>query len=114
MELIIERVVGTTNTTTAVFLKSKLVGPGEFGIFDFGAIYNESGEGITFQWVILRGSDVIFVSADSTVADGKAVSSTDLPTLMVGEQLAARVTGTAKLGKVTMILSGVQPAILKE
>jgi len=111
MELVTERVVGTTNTTTAVYLKSRQVPPGEFGIYDFGALYNQSGESVTLQWVILRGGDVIFVSADLTVADGDAYASTDLPTLMAGEILAARVTGAAKKSTVTMVLSGVYPQL---
>jgi hypothetical protein len=112
MELIIQRVVGSTNTTTPVFLESFQVDPGEFGIYDFGALYNESGEAVTLQWVIRRGSTVIFVSADLTVADGDAYATTDLPTLMEAEILAARVTGTAAKGKITMVLSGVEPSPL--
>lgn len=111
MDLLTERVVGTTQTTTAVYLKSRRVPPNEFGIYDFAALYNQSGESVTLQWVILRGADVIFVSADATVADGKAVSTTDLPTLMEGEILAARVTGSTHSSTVTMVVSGVYPQL---
>jgi hypothetical protein len=106
MRLISERRVGTTNTTTAVYIKSDTVPAGEFWVLDFASLYNESGESITLQWCILRGETVIFVSADSTVADGDAVDTIELPVLGEGEKFAARVTGSAKTSTVTMVLSG--------
>jgi len=106
VHLIFERLTATTNTTTAVLVKAHRVPDDEWWVFDFAALYNESGESVTLQWCIVRGAEVIFVSADATVADGKAVASTDLPSLMEDEQLAARVTGSAKSAKVTLVLSG--------
>ena len=106
MRIIFERRVATTNSSTAVLVKSDQVPTDEWWVFDFAALYNQSGESVTLQWCVVRGSEVIFVSADQTVADGKAVASTDLPSLMENEQLAARVTGTAATGKVTLVLSG--------
>ncbi len=106
MSIIIERRVGSTNTTTAALIASDRVGQTEAWILDFAALYNESGESITLQWCIVSRSTVIFISGDITVADGDASSTVDLPTLIEGEQFAARVTGTAKLGKVTLVLSG--------
>jgi hypothetical protein len=80
----------------------------ELWLLDFAALYNQSGESITAQWVILEGSRVIFISADLTVADGDAVASTELPTLREGERFAARAVGTAKLGMITLVVSGVR------
>jgi hypothetical protein len=103
--MVADRRVATTNTTTAVLVTSDRVPSDEFWVLDFAALYNESGESVTLQWCIVHGDTVIFVSADSTVADGKAVSAVDLPVLVEGEQFAARVTGSAKQGKVTMVLT---------
>jgi len=106
MRLIFERRVATTNTSTPVLVESAQVPSDEWWVFDFAALYNESGESVTLQWAIRRSPDLILVSADQTVADGKAYPSTDLPSLMEGEYFVARVTGTAAKGKVTLVLSG--------
>jgi len=103
--MVVERRVGSTNTTTAALISSERVPPDEAWILDFASLYNESGESLTLQWCIVRGALVIFVSADITVADGDASPVVDLPTLVEGEQFAARVTGTANKGKVTMVLT---------
>lgn len=105
MRVIAARLVATTNTSTPVFIRSDQVKPGEWWVLDFASLYNESGESVTLQWCILRGATVIFVSADLTVADGDGYASVDLPVLMEGEIFAARVTGAAATGKVTMVLS---------
>ena len=99
------RRVGTTNTTTAVLLLADVVKPTDWWVMDFAAIYNQSGESVTAQWVISRGAQVLLVSEDLTVADGKAVRSNILPTLQEGEAFGVQVTGTAKKGTITLIVS---------
>jgi hypothetical protein len=96
---------GTTNTTTAVLLLADQVKPTDWWVMDFAAIYNQSGESVTAQWVIVRGSETIVVSEDLTVADGKAVRSNILPTIQEGEAFGVQVTGTAKKGTITLVVS---------
>ena len=100
------RVAGATNTSTAVLVETQPVPPDEIWELDFAAFHNQSGESVTQQWGLEWGSTLVLVSADSTVADGKAVSTNLLPTLAAGEKFAAQVTGAAAKGKVTMVLSG--------
>lgn len=99
------RRVGSTNTTTAVQLLCDKVKPTDWWVMDFAAIYNESGESVTAQWVIVHGLEVLVVSEDLTVADGKAVRTNILPTLQEGEAFGVQVTGTAKKGKITLVVS---------
>jgi hypothetical protein len=112
MRVISERRVGTTNTTTPVYIESDPVPAGEFWVLDFASLYNQSGESVTLQWVIRRGGQDIFVSADLTVADGDAYPSVDLPILAEGEIFAARVTGSAKASTVTMVLCAVPASVV--
>jgi hypothetical protein len=100
------RVAGATKTSTAVLVETQPVPPDEVWELDFAAFYNQSGESVTQQWALKWGSTLVLVSADNTVADGKAVSTLELPTLAAGEKFAAQVTGAAKTGQVTMVVSG--------
>lgn len=105
------RVVGATQTTTPVLLETQQVPPDEIWVLKFAAFYNQSGEAVTQQWALEWGSTVVLVSADNTVADGKAVGTNLLPTLAAGEKFAAQVTGVAKQGQVTMVVSGCRTKI---
>jgi len=100
------RVAGATNTTAPVLLETQPVPPDEIWVLKFAALHNQSGESVTHQWALKWGSTLVLVSADNTVADGKAVGTDMLPTLAAGEKFAAQVTGTAKIGPVTLVVSG--------
>ena len=100
------RVVGSSNAGTAALVETQKVPPDEIWDLDFAALHNQSGESVTHQWVLEWGSTLVLLCADNTVADGKAVSTNILPTLGAGEKFAAQVTGTAKVGQVTMVVSG--------
>jgi len=105
MRPITARTVGATNASTAAYVASDQVPPGEIWVLDFASLYNQSGESVTLQWCILAGATAIVISADSTVADGKAVDTIELPALREGENFAARVTGAANKGPVILVFS---------
>jgi hypothetical protein len=100
------RVTGSTSAGTAALVETQPVPPDEIWVLGFASLHNQSGESVTHQWALEWGSTLVLISADNTVADGKAVSTDILPTLAVGEKFAAQVTGAAKLGLVTMVVSG--------
>lgn len=105
------RLVANTNTSTAVYALTDDVPAGEVWEFDFSAIYNTSAESVTAQWCIARGTDITLVSADQTVADGKAVATNQLPKVCAGEQFGAKLAGSAKKGPVAVVLSGWRRAV---
>lgn len=102
---IFNRVVGQSNAGTAALILCPRVPADEWQILDFASVYNQSGESLTCQWVIVRGQTTILVSADMTVADGAAVGTNILPQLMEQEQFGVQVKGTSKSSQVTLVVS---------
>ena len=49
------RVTGATNAGTAALLETLKVPPDEIWVLKFAALYNQSGESVTHQWVLEWG-----------------------------------------------------------
>lgn len=107
MHPLVERVVGSTNTTTAANIESQQVPPGEVWELGFACLYNESGEPVTVSWLMVDGTRLEQLTGTDQVANNDSLPfPLPLPTLPEGAKLRAKVTGVAQTGKVTLILTG--------
>jgi hypothetical protein len=101
-----QRITGSTNTSSAVDVALRQVKPGEVWRVTHLALFNESGESVTLKLGLLQGSTFQQIWAKQTVADADAFGVAVEILLLEGDKLDAQVTGTAKIGKVTFIVSG--------
>ena len=112
MHELIERVVASTNTTTAVNVESQQVPPGEFWVLHSAALFNESGEPVTVAFYLVDGTRAIQLAPTDQVANSDALPlPAPTPTLPGGSKLRARVTGVAQTGKVTLVLTGYRKSL---
>ena len=100
------RLGGSTNPFPAVYLPPPQVKPGEVWRVTHLALFNESGESVTLQLGLLDGATFQQIWAKQTVADSDAFGVEVDLLMLEGDKLDARVTGSAKTGKITLVVSG--------
>lgn len=103
---LIVRQSGSTNEGTAVDIVAPVVKPEQLCVVKGLAIANESGEQISAAFGILEMGEFTRVGAQVNVNDSDCYSSIAYLILREGEQLSCRVTGSALIGKVVLVVSG--------
>jgi len=106
IEFICERIVQTTNAATAVNLDTDDVDPGEVALITYASLFNESGEAVTVEFLVMRGAQEFQLGPSNVVQTEDAGETLPWLVLGVGEFFRAVVTGTANKGKVTLLVSG--------
>lgn len=106
LEFICERIVQTTNAGTAVNLDTDDVDPGEVAIITYASLFNESGETVTVEFVVMRGAQELQVGPNQVILTEQAAETRPWLVLGAGEYFRAAVTGTANSSKVTLLVSG--------
>ena len=101
-----QRITGATNSGTAVDVALAQVKPGQVWHVTHLALYNQSGESVKVDFGLLNGSVFQQIWAEQTVADADAYGAEVNFLLLEADKLDARVTGAAKIGPVTLIVSG--------
>ena len=101
-----QRITGSTNAATAVDITLPQVRSGEVWRVTHLALFNESGESVTLQLGLLDGATFQQIWAKQTVADSDAFGVEVDLLMLEGDKLDARVTGSAKTGKITLVVSG--------
>lgn len=103
---IIVRQIALTNSGTAVYINLEQVKPGTFWRVNHYSLYNESGESVTTQAGIQTLDGFVGIDFANTVTDGEAFTPYMAGFyIREGEKFSMSVKGSAKTGKVTLVLS---------
>lgn len=106
-DAIVAPIVGTTNGATAVNLDSDDIDSDELGLITYASLFNESGESVTVEFVVMRGTQELQLGPKQVVQTEDAAHITPWLFLGVGEFFRAVVTGAANSSKVSLRLSGI-------
>jgi hypothetical protein len=100
------RLLGLSNSSTAVTFETEPVLPGEVWEIISLSAANSSGESVTASFAVVTGAEVIQLAATATVADGDATTTTAAPLLIEGQRIRATFKGSAKVGPVAALVTG--------
>jgi hypothetical protein len=101
-----ERLSGITNAGTTVTLSGQQIKPGQLAHVRHLALANASGESVDAVFGVTSQGTFMAIWAKQTVADADAVGVELEFNLLEGDKPGVQVTGTAKKGNVTFIISG--------
>lgn len=101
-----QRITGSTDGSTAVDITLPQVKADQVWRITHLAFQNASGESVTLAFGLLDGSNFTQIWANQTVADSDGFGTQLNFLLLEGDKLSARVTGSAKTGKVIFSVSG--------
>ena len=105
-KMFVLRITKACPTTAATFLNEDPVPPGEIWEPRFVAVYNGSAESFKVEIGVLNSGVFTPFNVTAALATLTPVATDVIPLLGEGDTLAARATGSASGGNITLLATG--------